>query len=409
LPAFVLAFALFTTPLLAASEDGTKPEPEKPPKSILDVRIPIPHEPEDKDNGCHVRQSPAELETGAISEIPFWTLIDHANLKYGLQLMMDGPDKLKAAVAPLDDDARALALLYALWYNFGGDGLHTFFYSEAGSAAPLMREALQKAGLTREFEIFNQAMALFGKDYPLDHAERTKFFGWSQPSTRIDAVTTMPAPLNAFDHALFDLSDKFGQKPVFKKAIVAFVNSRPALWQSIETQRSRLNEPDRLSILTDTLWTAVDDLGGPYPDVERRLSFRSKPQRALLVVSVFNDEFRDGGVHQFFYNSSGALAPDVYDAMLELRMTQQAEIFKRGLDMFGKSYIRDTEQRRAAYFNHKGWTDWDKQLSALTDDFYALNGGLSFHKMKDSMMVEGGPGIDFAMLKYAREKKLLPC
>jgi len=127
------------------------------------------------------------------------------------------------------------------------------------------------------------------------------------------------------------------------------------------------------------------------------------------VVSVFNDEFRDGGVHQFFYNSSGALAPDVYDAMLELRMTQQAEIFKRGLDMFGKSYIRDTEQRRAAYFNHKGWTDWDKQLSALTDDFYALNGGLSFHKMKDSMMVEGGPGIDFAMLKYAREKKLLPC
>jgi len=25
------------------------------------------------------------------------------------------------------------------------------------------------------------------------------------------------------------------------------------------------------------------------------------------------------------------------------------------------------------------------------------------------MVVEGGPGIDFAMLKYAREKKLLPC
>ncbi len=38
-------------------------------------------------------------------------------------------------------------------------------------------------------------------------------------------------------------------------------------------------------------------------------------------------------------------------------------------------------------------------LSALTDDSYALNGGPSFHKMKDSIMVEGGPGIDFAMLK----------
>jgi hypothetical protein len=95
--------------------------------------------------------------------------------------------------------------------------------------------------------------------------------------------------------------------------------------------------------------------------------------------------------------------------MLELGMTQQAGIFKRGLDMFGKSYIRDTEQRRATWFNHKGWTDWDKKLSALTDDFYALNGGLSFHKIQNSMEVEGGPGIDFAMLRYAREKKLLPC
>ncbi len=408
LSVLALTFALAATTVHAASEDRTKPEPEKPPKSILDIKIPIPHEPDAKDNGCHVRPSPAERETGAISEVPFWTLIDHANLKYGVKLM-DGPDKLAAAVAPLDEDARTLALLYALWYNFGSDGLHTYFYSEAGSAAPLIRDTLQKAGLQREFEIFSRAMALFGKDYPLDYAKRSKFFGWSQPSTQIDAVTTMPAPLNAFDGAMFKLSDEFGQKAIFKNAIVGFVNSRPALWQSIEAQRARLNEPDRLSILTDTLWTAVGDLSGPYPEVERRLSFRSKPQRALLVMSVFNDEFRDGGVHQFFYNSSGALAPDVYDAMLELGMTQQAAIFKRGLDTFGNSYIRDTEQRRAAFFNHKGWTDWDKALSALTDDFYALNGGLSFHKIQDSMTVEGGPGIDFAMLKYAREKKLLPC
>ena len=79
-----------------------------------------------------------------------------------------------AAVVPLDDDARTLALLYALWYNFGRDGLHTCFYSEAGSTAPLMRDTLQKAGLTREFEIFSQAMALFGKDYPLDYETRAK-------------------------------------------------------------------------------------------------------------------------------------------------------------------------------------------------------------------------------------------
>jgi hypothetical protein len=44
-----------------------------------------------------------------------------------------------------------------------------------------------------------------------------------------------------------------------------------------------------------------------------------------------------------------------------------------------------------------------------SDYFYALNGGLSFHKIQGSMEVEGGTGIDFAMLKYARDNKLLPC
>ena len=38
----------------------------------------------------------------------------------------------------------------------------------------------------------------------------------------------------------------------------------------------------------------------------------------------------------------------------------------------------------------------------------AVSGGLSFHKTQSSM-VEGGPAIDFAMLKYARENNFLPC
>lgn len=405
-----LALALAASALQAAPKDGTRPEPDKPPNSILDTKIPIPHEPEAKDNGCQLKQAPVEHETGALGEVSSWTLIERANLKYGVALLMDGgPAELARKIAPLDGDARTLALLYALWYNLGGEGLHTYFYMETAATAPMMLDALQNAGLTREANIFSQAMAMFDKDYPLDLAQRSKLYGWSQPSTRIDAVTTMPAPLNAFDYAMFKLSDEFGRKPAFQKAIMGFVNGKPALWQSIEAQRVKLNEPDRLAALIDSLWRSVGSLSRPYPEVERRLSFRSKPQRALLVTSVFNDEFRDGGVHQFFYNSSGALAPDVYAAMLELGMTRQAEIFKRGLDMFGKTYLRDTEQRRAAFFNHKGWSDWDKALSALTDDFYALNGGLSFHKIRGSMEVEGGPGIDFAMLKYARENNLLPC
>jgi hypothetical protein len=44
----VLAFALAlsATAARAASDDGTRPEAPKSPNSILDVRIPIPHEPD---------------------------------------------------------------------------------------------------------------------------------------------------------------------------------------------------------------------------------------------------------------------------------------------------------------------------------------------------------------------------
>jgi hypothetical protein len=94
--------------------------------------------------------------------------------------------------------------------------------------------------------------------------------------------------------------------------------------------------------------------------------------------------------------------------MIELGMTEQAAIFKRGLDMLGKTYIRDTNRRREVYFK-RDWSSRDEKLSALTDELYALNGGLSFHRIRGSTIVEGGPGIDFAMLRYARQHKLLPC
>jgi hypothetical protein len=409
--ALVAVIALFATSLHAASSDvGTKPEPPKAPKSVLDMQIPIPHEPDVANNGCRLRQSPAEPETGALNEVPFWSLVEDKNLTYSVRLTVGGPAKLSALIAPLDEDARTLALLYVLWDNLGRDSLHTLFYMDkAGSIAPLMRETLQKAGLTREFDIFSRAMALFGNDYPIDPKQRSAFFGWSKPSKRVDAVTTIPAPLNAFDDKLLALSREFGNKATFKATIIAYVNSRPELWQRIEAQRVRLNDPDRLTILAHALLGRVGDLWQPYRDVQRRLTLLSQQHRTLAVMTAFNYEFRNGGVHQFFYNSEGALAPDVLDAMVELGMTEQAAIFKRGLDLFGKPYLRDTERRRDSYFHNDAWSDQDKKLSGLTDEFYALNGGLSFHRIRGSTVVEGGPGIDFAMLKYARQHKLLPC
>src|SRR5262245_61462504 len=168
----VLTITLFATAVLASPRAGTEAEPAKAPKSVLDLQIPIPHEPDAANNGCRLRQSPAEPETGALNEVPFWSLLQDIHIKYASKLIVGGREDLLAAVAPLDEDSRTLALLYVLWDKLGrDDALHTFFFLDEQTIAPLMRDTLQKAGMTRELEVFSRAMALFGKDYPPDQEQ----------------------------------------------------------------------------------------------------------------------------------------------------------------------------------------------------------------------------------------------
>ena len=205
------------------------------------------------------------------------------------------------------------------------------------------------------------------------------------------------------------LADEFRKPGTFRKTLTAWVEARPALWQRFEVQRKQLNEPDRIRILGESLWSRMGNLWDPYQAVDQRLAALTTPQRTFAMMVAFNDQFRNGGVHQFFYNSEGSLAPYVHAAMKELGMTQQAEIFTRGLAMSACS-IRATPRRGGNATSNDAWKkDYGDRLSALTDQLYALDGGVSFHSIKGSMVVEGGPGIDFAMRKYAREKKLLPC
>ena len=72
-----LSLSLSAAPLHAASEDGIGPVPEKMPKSVTDIKIPIPDQPDVADNGCRLRSSPAEPETGALTAVSFWNLVEH--------------------------------------------------------------------------------------------------------------------------------------------------------------------------------------------------------------------------------------------------------------------------------------------------------------------------------------------
>jgi hypothetical protein len=389
-------------PVQAAPEIDQSSQAKKRTK-LLDTLIPIPSWSRDvAANGCPLHTSPGQSSgdtSVSLTQIPFWALVSHASGRYTVKMTVRGPAKFLEEIASLDDDMRRLVLLYALWDRFGRDGLHTFFYMKGGAVAPSIRDALREAGMVREHEIFTRAMALFGETYPIDEAVREKAFGYS----------TARQELNDFDHNLLALGKEFGTKETYAAAVIGYVNRSPALWQRIEALREKLGDPERLELLMNALGDKVD-LWQPPAEIDRQLSALSKKHRTLLVAATFNSEFENGGVHQFFYNSAGAIAPEVHAVLIELGLDRQAALLQRGIAMFGESYIRDTQQRRDVHFhNHDDWNEWDKRLSALTDEFYALEGGPVVYRLGGDLTIDGGPNVRHAMLGFARRNDLLPC
>lgn len=401
-PLAVAAALLLATPAPAVQDDVGAPAPKKEER-LEDRLVPIPSWSKDvADNGCPLRAAPVPFSPDtltSLTEIPFWELIRHQVGRYSVRAILDAPEKFARSLAPLDPDLRTLTLLHVLWDGLGRDGLHTYFYLTAGQTAPMVRDALKAAGLARELAVFTDAMALFGASYPIDSELRAKAFGYATPSQK----------LNDFDRRLLALAGKFGARDAWSGIIVAHVNRTPALWQRIEASRRTLGDMARFEHLTGALVSRID-LWAPYADMQRKLVVLAAPQRTLLLLAAFNDQFENGGVHQFFYNGEGAIAPDVAEALAGIGLDRQAELIGRGIAMFGPSYPRDTEQRRAAYFhNHDGWNDWDRQLSELTDAFYALDGGPQVLHIGGDMQIQGGPGLRYAMLAFAKYHAMLPC
>lgn len=381
-------------------EDGTHGERSGDPG---DIRVPIPsHSRDVADNGCHVRASPQETFAEAdadLRHVAFEELIGDVVGAHSVRAILDPPAAFNASLDGLEPEMRTLVLLDVLRNGLGRDGLHTFFYMKGGALAPQIRDALKASGLQREHQLFVDAMSLFGPQYPVDNATRATRFSFSSLDT----------PMNDFDRRMLAIAAKFGSRETFGKTVSGYAERTPNLFSRIEAERAHLGEIARLRFLNKALLERTRNWDQSDAAFARQLAAMPKEQRTLLVMQLFNAEFENGGVHQFFLNSTGAIAPEVYEAFVELGLERQAAIFKRGLDMFGAKYQRDTAKRQARYFERPEWNDWDKRLSALTDEFYALDGGPTVVKLGDGAAIEGGPGIWVGMAAYARNKKLLPC
>ena len=106
-----------------------------------------------------------------------------------------------------------------------------------------------------------------------------------------------------------------------------------------------------------------------------RLAALSPEERTAYVVDAFQREVNNGGFEQYLYNSSGALAGELLDALHAVGAEGIAEIYRPALAALPGEWPEDEEERRALL--DKVLTERvSERLDQCDERFYERSGDL---------------------------------
>lgn len=116
----------------------------------------------------------------------------------------------------------------------------------------------------------------------------------------------------------------------------------------------------------EPVWDGIDIYDSP--EVFRE-TFDSAPRASGLMFATHlcQSEIYNGGFHQFFWNSTGVLAPEAVEGFREIGQSQIAALVESAMELFGCPYPRDREERQRLLSQVPEGT-----LDALDEKFFAL-------------------------------------
>ena len=130
-----------------------------------------------------------------------------------------------------------------------------------------------------------------------------------------------------------------------------------------------------------------------FGDADAYVSQISKVPRKiqnLIALNFFVSQVVNGGLLQFFSNSSGVVAPEAVVALAEINQVRAGEILKTAMKHFGNDYPRNRETRQS-----------------YIKETYILEGKLPspFNMLDDELFELGGNvmGMYLWLDKYAEE------
>ena len=87
----------------------------------------------------------------------------------------------------------------------------------------------------------------------------------------------------------------------------------------------------------------------------------------MFAAHFCMSEICNGGFHQFFWNSTGVLAPEAVEGFRVIGQAQVAALIEKGMSLFGRVYPRDRNDRQAQLAEVSR-----SSLDALDQIFYSL-------------------------------------
>lgn len=97
--------------------------------------------------------------------------------------------------------------------------------------------------------------------------------------------------------------------------------------------------------IVEAAWETIDIYHGP--EVFRH-SFESAPRASGLMFAAHfcQSEICNGGFSQFFWNSTGILAPEAVEGFREIGQVEIAALVESAMNLVGTPYPRDRQERQ---------------------------------------------------------------
>lgn len=146
--------------------------------------------------------------------------------------------------------------------------------------------------------------------------------------------------------------------------------------------------------LVESVWLPLNLSWDDGPDEFIERFRRVRPEVGHLYAAHWcQSEVCNGGLHQFFSNTTGLLAPEALDGFRAIGAVEWADILAEAMKYFGTPYPRDRHDRQALLLvrqkRPKGernlfdelderffeWKNWEDAANAYARQAVAGNGG----------------------------------